>query len=646
MCGIAGLLTWPGRPLPPGTLDLLVNSVFHRGPDSQGTFCDAESGVYLGHRRLAIVDLSPAGAQPMTSASGRFVIVLNGEIYNFQKLRTELDSISRVQWTGSSDTEVVLAAWEAWGPVGALTRFEGMFALAVWDRQEATLTLARDRFGEKPLYVGRIANGLAFCSELRGIEQLPDFNRTEDEEAVDQFLAMSYIPEPRTVYSDAEKLPAGCLATIRPGDDKINPAVYWSATEIALSARTAHVRSGESDEAVIARIEQRLIEAVRQQMLADVPLGAFLSGGIDSSLIVAMMQEHSARPVRTFTIGFEDDAYNEAPFARRVAQHLGTDHTEVTLDWKQAIDLVERLPQIYDEPFADSSQLATHLVSAIARQHVTVCLSGDAGDEVFGGYNRHVFAADYAKLLERVPKAVRAPVGRALAFLGQPRFAPVVRRLQSMSGGLAPRLLSEKLEKLGSAMAAPSDLELYISLIRRDGGLIPGSLVGDEIRAAAATLREGGLHLAEVMMMLDTLTYLPGDILTKVDRASMSVSLETRAPYLDHELFALAWRLPIQSRIQKGSSKSVLRRMLMNRVPAELFDRPKAGFGVPIEAWLRGPLRTWAEDALHRFTQNTPRHAAAARHAWSDLTAGRAHVHHFIWNIVMLQAWRDASSKA
>lgn len=578
----------------------------------------------------------------MTSRSGRFIIVLNGEIYNYKELRAELVGLGRTDWVGTSDTEVILAAWEEWGRDETLRRLEGMFAFALWDRRDAMLTLARDRFGEKPLYVAKTTQGLAFSSELRGIEQLPGFRRVEDDEAIDRFLATSYVPEPNTAYADVAKLPPGCFAVLRPGDDTMTPQPYWSAIETALEARVEHARSGEDDEAVVERIQNRLATVVRNQMLADVPLGAFLSGGIDSSLVVALMQEQSSRPVRTFTIGFKDEAYDESHYARRVARHLGTDHTEVTLDWTDALDLVGDLGRIYDEPFADSSQLPTRLVSAVARRHVTVCLSGDAGDEVFGGYNRHLFGLGFSRMRGKVPRVARRPLGRLVAYLGQPRFAHLTKRLQKLAGRSGPRLPSEKLEKLGAALQAPDDVSLYVGLVRRDGGLISSDAIGRDFEEAAGRLLEHGLHLTEIMMLLDTVTYLPGDILAKVDRAAMSVSLETRAPYLDHELFALAWRLPIETRIHRGSTKHVLRRLLAERVPAELFERPKAGFGVPIDAWLKGPLRDWAEDGVRRFACITPRHAAAAGRGWADLIEGRGHAHHFVWNILMLQAWRDA----
>ncbi len=645
MCGITGILTRPGQGCAEGNLDAMTDALTHRGPDARGTFKDEVAGIFLGHRRLAIVDLSVTGAQPMISRSRRFVIVLNGEIYNFKELRTELERLNRGDWVGTSDTEVILAAWEEWGRDAVLRRLEGMFSFAIWDRRDSTLTLARDRFGEKPLYVAKTAHGLAFASEMRGIEALPGFQRVEDDDVIDRFLATSFVPDPYTAYKDAVKLPPGCFAVLRPGDERMRPQPYWSAIETALHARADHARSGEDENAVIAGIEERLTTVVRNQMLADVPLGAFLSGGIDSSLIVALMQEQTSRPVRTFTIGFKDEAYDEAPYARRVARHLGTNHTEVMLDWTDALDLVRDLGHLYDEPFADSSQLPTRLVCEVARRDVTVCLSGDAGDEVFGGYNRHLFGLGFSRMRDRIPQGVRQPLGHLLAYLGQPRFERLTKRLLKVAGRGDARLPSEKLGKLGEALEAPDDVSLYVGLVRRDGGLIVSDAIAHDVEEATARLVAEGLHLTEIMMLLDTVNYLPGDILTKVDRAAMSVSLETRAPYLDHELFALAWRLPLGTRINKGRTKDVLRRLLGKRVPKDLFERPKAGFGVPIDAWLKGPLRDWAAEGIRRFSRDTPRHARAAERGWTDLMEGRGHAHHFVWNILMLQAWRDARSR-
>ncbi|KKC34560.1 asparagine synthase (glutamine-hydrolyzing) [Devosia psychrophila] len=640
MCGIAGILTAPGKQAPHRALDVITDRINHRGPDGRGAFQDDDAGVHLGHTRLAIVDLSPGGAQPMVSQSERYVIVLNGEIYNYKDLRKQLDDEVSITWRGSSDTEVLLAACETWGLEIALSRLDGMFAFGLWDRKERELGLARDRFGEKPLYVGETNEGIVFSSQLGSILDYPGFVGIDDHDATDMFLALSYIPEPRTPFTNVWKVPAASFVRLTAGTRRAEPIPYWSAPQAALDARENAVRTRASETEIAAQIEERLSKVIGNQMLADVPLGAFLSGGIDSSLVVAMMQKQSDRPVKTFTIGFKDAAYDEAPYARAVAKHLGTDHTEVMLDWSEALSLVEKLPETYDEPFADSSQLPTRLVSAIARKSVTVCLSGDGGDEVFGGYNRHLLATRYERVRDGVPSFLRAPVGHALTAVAQPRLAGLITALGKIAGENRVRLASEKLNKIGGALRSDGDLGLYLSLVRRDEGLVKTKALEQLFGRTYAQISGDGHPLAELMMMLDTLTYLPGDILAKVDRAAMSVALETRVPYLDHHLFSLAWSLPISEKIKGGQTKSVLRNILAKHVPSELFERPKAGFGVPIESWLKGPLRGWAEANLAAFQQSNPRHAATVQEARDAFYAGKGHLHHFLWNVLMLQAWR------
>lgn len=642
MCGIAGILTAPRRAIPDGAIDAITDVLSHRGPDARGVFHDREVGMYLGHRRLSIIDLSPAGAQPMASSTGRHVIVLNGEIYNHRELRADLDRGGRIAWRGSSDTEVLVELCERHGAEKALRQAQGMFAFALWSRDKGELVLARDRFGEKPLFVGETPDGLVFGSELKSLLAYPGFADDADEEAIDLFLQLSYIPEPLTPFRHVRKLPAGCFARLKPGDRIMVAQPYWQAARAALEARTKAVESGVGQEELLAMLSRRLQHVVERQMVADVPVGAFLSGGIDSSLVVALMQRSSPRPVRTFTIGFKDEAYDEAPFSRAVAKHLGTDHTEVILDWREALDLVDSLPDIYSEPFADSSQLPTYLVSRVARQSVTVCLSGDAGDEIFGGYNRHLFAMQYERARAFIPSPLRRSLGHVLVGLAEPRRGRLVQWLLAGAGRAGSvRLLSEKLDKLGRALHSSSDLELYAGLVRRDNKLVSGEGLLRGLKAVHAPFAGHGLSLAETMMLLDTLTYLPGDILTKVDRAAMAVSLETRIPFLDHEVLELAWSLPIANRISEGRTKSVLRGLLAEHVPAALVDRPKAGFGVPIESWLKGPLRGWITDQVQAFSHSYPRHATVAREALSSFLEGRSHGHHFLWNIAMLQAWQQ-----
>lgn len=588
----------------------------------------------LGHQRLAIVDLSDAGVQPMISASGRYVMVLNGEIYNFRELRARLTEAGVTTWRGSSDTEVLLHGIERWGLESTLATSDGMFAFAVWDKHERRLCLARDRFGEKPLIVARTEWGLAFCSQLGGLLTLPGFVGELDETAIDQFLALSYVPEPKTPFRDAFKLPPGTYCMVSPGDRSIAPVTYWSASRAAAGARAQLARTEDEVREVKAAIEARFLKAVGNQMLADVPLGAFLSGGIDSSLVVAAMQEQSTRPVKTFTISFEEEAYNEGNHARAVAGHLATDHEETVLSWRQALELVPQLPEFYDEPFADSSQLPTYLVSRVARQKVTVALTGDAGDEVFGGYNRHVVAARYGGVIEATPSVLRGAIGSVLAG------AAGARALKAAGLGSNSRLLSEKISKFAAMLRAGDRFDLYQSLVRRDDSLLPGDGVTDAMRAKHDEVSAQALPLPEYMMLMDALTYLPGDILTKVDRASMAVALETRAPFLDHRLFELAWRLPSSEHIKDGRSKSVLREMLARRMPARLFERPKAGFGVPISDWMRGPLSAWLMDAANGFKLAYPRHQLAIDRALAALCDGSPTIHHFLWNVAMLEGWR------
>ena len=638
MCGIAGILTASNKRPPHGALEAITDRIRHRGPDASGLHREGDEGLELGHTRLAIVDLSPAGAQPMVSQSGRYVIVLNGEIYNYRDLRRQLDDLATITWRGASDTEVLLAACEIWGVAATLARLEGMFAFGLWDRKDRSLTLARDRFGEKPLYVGETEEGIVFASQLGSILAYPGFAGIDDSEAIEMFLTLSYIPEPRTPFRNVHKLPAGTYARLVPGQTKIEPIAYWNAAQSVEDIREEN--ESQSSEEIIKQIEERLSIVIGNQMVADVPLGAFLSGGIDSSLVVALMQAQSTKPIKTFTIGFKDEAYNEAPYARAIADHLGTDHTEVILDWDEALSLVDKLPDIYDEPFGDSSQLPTCLVSSVARRSVTVCLSGDGGDEVFAGYNRHRLATKYSKMRHMVPAALRQPVGRALMATAQPRMAGFIDVVSKLAGASRVRLASEKLNKIGSALLAQDDLSLYMGLVRRDEGLMPSTALQQMLAAAQNDLASTRIDLAETMMLLDTKTYLPGDILTKVDRAAMAVGLETRVPYLDHKLFSLVWRLGIDDKIKNGSTKSVLRQILSKHVPVDMFERPKAGFGVPIESWLRSRLRGWAEENLTLFQKANPMYAPLVQTARDEFYSGKGHLHHFLWNVLMLNSWQ------
>jgi asparagine synthase (glutamine-hydrolysing) len=583
----------------------------------------------------------------MTSPSGRFVTVYNGEIYNHLELRERLAG----PWRGHSDTETLLAAIDAWGVEEALKQCAGMFALALWDRQERALILARDRLGEKPLYYGWQGRGseaaFLFGSELKALARHPAFRREIDRQALALFTRFNYVPAPHSIYADIAKLPPGTFLTLRAGETSPLVTAYWSAAEVAASGAAAPLDIGPEE--ATDELERVLSKAVSQQMISDVPLGAFLSGGVDSSTVVALMQAQSSRPVKSFSIGFEEPAYNEAEHAGAVARHLGTDHNELYVRPEDALAVIPSLPSIYDEPFADASQVPTLLVSRLARRQVTVALSGDGGDELFAGYNRYHLAARNWGRISRVPRPLRRVAAKALEALSPEQWNKV-------AGALAPVLPAslrlagpgEKAHKAARGIASGSADELYRGLVSswRDpgeiviGGSEPATL-GPEVLA-----RLGGLGTCERMMALDMLTYLPDDILAKVDRAAMSVSLETRVPLLDHRVVEYAWRLPLDLKLRGGESKWVLRQLLYRHVPRSLIDRPKMGFGIPIGSWLRGPLRDWAEELI------SPRRLAGEgyfrpepiRAAWDAHQSGRSNMQYQLWAILMFQAWLESSS--
>lgn len=627
----------------------MADCVRHRGPDHSGVWVDAPNQVALAHNRLAIVDLSPAGEQPMHSASGRFVIIFNGEIYNHLKLRAELGRVGvSFEWRGHSDTETLLAAIETWGIVGALHRSIGMFALALWDRQERTLTLARDRLGEKPLYYGWQGRGakaaFLFGSELKALLPHPSFEREVDRGALSLFMRHGHVPAPHSIYRGIRKLGAGTFATL--SLLQRNPVIrsYWSGADVAEAGVADPLTGGPAE--TVKSLETLLLNAVGQQMMADVPLGAFLSGGIDSSTIVALMQAQSSRPVKTFSIGFHNGDYDEAVDAKAVARHLGTDHTELYVTPEQALTVIPRLPSIYDEPFADSSQIPTFLVSQLARQQVTVSLSGDGGDELFGGYNRYQMAQGVWKKLAKVPRPLRQALANGLISLSPARWSALAAKLDPvLPRPFRVRLAGDKLHKGAALLGSRSAEELYRGLVStwRD----PDSIVkGGREPATFLTghsPRLQGLGDVERMMALDMLTYLPDDILTKVDRAAMSVSLETRVPFLDHRVVEFAWRMPLEHKLRDGQTKWALRQVLDRYVPRKLVERPKMGFGVPIGDWLRGPLRDWAEDLLseRRLREGGYFEAGVIRDAWSAHQRGQANMQHHLWSVLMFQMWLD-----
>jgi asparagine synthase (glutamine-hydrolysing) len=682
MCGFAGL--WSGEP---GSLDgaeaiatRMANAIQHRGPDDFGAWVDAEAGIALSHRRLSIIDLSPAGHQPMRSASGRFVMVFNGEIYNHQAIRAELEtSVSAVPgeekkpgWRGHSDTETLLAGFECWGVDATLAKTVGMFAIALWDLRERTLHLARDRFGEKPLYYGWAGHGAArafvFGSELKALRAFPGFANPVCRQALAQYMRFMYVPAPRSIYQHIYKLEPGCVLTVnhappaQPPSQPLRPPAshgslslrrWWSLSDVARAGTQSQL--GDEAEAV-ELLEQRLGDAVRLQSLADVPLGAFLSGGIDSSTIVALMQAQATRPIKTFTVGFEEAGFDESPHARAVATHLGTDHAELFVTAAEAQAVITELPAMYDEPFADSSQIPTHLVCRAARQHVTVALSGDAGDELFGGYNRYFWGPRVWDRLGWLPYPVRQALGAAITAVPVAGWDTLSRPANALlPGGGAIAHAGDKAHKLAARLAKVRDLDdLYLSLVSEwqdpaqvvlgDGGSIvrePSSMLDDPLpdwdttSAAQSPLR---------MMYRDSMTYLTDDILCKVDRAAMAISLETRVPFLDHRVVELAWRLPLDMKIRGDEGKWALRQILYKRVPRALIDRPKTGFGIPIGQWLRGPLYHWAESLLDekRLQAEGYFRPLPIRQKWAEHLSGRRQHTAGLWAVLMFQCWLES----
>jgi asparagine synthase (glutamine-hydrolysing) len=644
MCGIAGF--W--RPSGLGsdasaTLQAMTAAIERRGPDAKGAWIDAERGIALGHRRLAIIDLSPGGAQPMDSADGRYTIVYNGEIYNFRDLCDELEAAGHAPaWRGHSDTEILLACLSAWGLDRTLAALNGMFAFALWDRQNCELSLARDRMGEKPLYYGWTGQGdrrvLLFASDLAALHAHPDFRPAVDPEAVSLLTRYGHIPDPRTIYCDVRKLlPGTSLSIDRSGGETAR--AYWDSLA-EYSAASQNPFGGDAN-AAVDELERLLGAAVARQSVADVPLGTFLSGGIDSSAVTALLQANTSRPVKSFSIGFSDSDYDESRHARAVAAHLGTDHQELIVSPKDAQAVIPMLPDIYSEPFADSSQIPTFLVARMAREQVTVALSGDAGDELFAGYNRHVQARNMWPRLERIPRPLRRIAGGMMTAVAPSVWDATLGRLMAkhMVG------VGEKLHKAAGAIAASDGDALYSALISTNRD--PGKLLRQNGHADGFEGREldliARLPLADRMMAKDAIHYLPGDILTKVDRAAMAVSLETRVPMLDVDVIRFAWSLPIEMKLNNGVSKWPLRQLLYRHVPRHLIERPKQGFGVPIHDWLRGPLRDWAEALLSDPANPLDEYfdSAAVNALWQRHLSGAGNHQHQLWPIFMFQAWRN-----
>lgn len=643
MCGIAGLAgsLASGSSLE-GVVTKMTAALAHRGPDDSGVWSNARHHIALGHRRLSIIDLTAEGHQPMRSASGRYVIAYNGEIYNFGELRREL-GLAGNRFRGRSDTEIILAGFDEWGIDAAIRKFTGMFAIALWDTREHELLLIRDRVGKKPLYFGFIGGSLAFASELKAIRCVPGFTAEIDRNAIAAFLRHNYVPAPRSIYRDIQKLEAGSIARFRVKPEEtrlIGIHRYWRP----LDSGTLMKRfSGGLDDAV-EELETLLRDATATRMVADVPLGAFLSGGIDSSLVVAMMKSTSSLPIRTFTIGFSEQDFNEAEHARSIAQHLGTEHTEIYITAQDALNVIPRLPHIYDEPFADSSQIPTILVCEATRKSVTVALSGDGGDESFCGYSRYVWWRDLWSGVSRLPRFSRTVAARILANTPT-RFwdagLTVCRPL--LPRHLREEVNGERLRNLADVFSIDSPEAMYrriVSHYKRPELIVREAREPDSILNDVTGLRDLD-RLTEHMMFLDTMTYLPDDILVKVDRASMAVALEVRAPLLDHRVLEFAARLPFHWKLNGRVGKWILKKILYKHVPRGLVDRPKAGFSVPIASWLRGPLRHWAEDLLseQRLANEGYFDPGPIRRVWREHLEGRSNWHYHIWDILMFQAW-------
>lgn len=636
MCGIAGAVVSNNNGVDPTRLQAMSNALAHRGPDGFGEWISPSGQVGLTHRRLSIIDLSPAGSQPMVSPSGRYTITYNGEIYNFTTLRSEFER-QGITFRGHSDTEILLVAMERWGVVATLAKIDGMFAFAVWDEQEQLLTLVRDRIGIKPLFYSSEGGELIFASELKPLVvwrgKLPPISA----QGLTEFMRLGYVPSPISIFEGIKKLPPGTYACYRHGKLSV-PQAYWNFID---AAKAGLANAFSSEQEALSALESTLRKSIASHMMSDVALGAFLSGGIDSSTVTALMQSQSARPVKTFSIGFHESHYNEAPHAAAVAKHLGTDHTELYISDADAQNVIPMLPNIYDEPFADVSQISTFLVSQLAKQHVTVALSGDGGDELFAGYNRYIFVSRFWKQLHYFPLSLRKFAASAITKINSDNwdrlFAKLPLSLQVATPG-------QKMYKIASVLASPSLLALHSQLVSQ--WVNPQQALTPRFRSQQTLLQQ---QLADVnswpeaaqQMAWDTQTYMVDDILTKVDRASMRVGLEARVPLLDHHVVELAWQIPLSMKLRDGNGKWLLRQLLYQYVPKELVERPKMGFGVPIDNWLRGSLRTWADDYfaenrmraedhfdVHTITQTWVQHCNSATNRGGQL-----------WTVLMFQLW-------
>ena len=652
MCGVTGVLDRRAEQSEEtllGVVGRMAEPLSHRGPDDHGTWVDPACGVALGHRRLSVIDLSEAGRQPMVSADGRYVLTYNGEIYNAAGLHRELSALG-CRFRGHSDTELLLAAIERWGLERALHAVNGMFAFAVWDRQRRRLHLARDRLGEKPMYYGWAGETFLFGSELKALRAHPGFRPEVDRGALALYFRHNCVPAPYSIYAGVSKLRPGTVVTVDPHEPPVEPlpVAYWSAADAA-EAGAARPLDGSPAE-LTDQLEALLADAVRLRMQADVPVGAFLSGGIDSSTVVALMQAASDRRVRTYTIGLDDKGYDESGDAAAVAAHLGTEHTGLSVTPADAMDVIPLLPHLYDEPFSDSSQIPTFLVSRLARAEVTVSLSGDGGDELFGGYNRYSWCPSIWRRVGWMPALARSGAAAALRTASPGTWDRVFRRMAPV---LPPRLRVRypgmKIEKLAGVLPSDGLEDMYRRLCSHNPDPL-GLVVGAHEPPSLLTDPAGWPDLADPvarMMYLDLVTYLPDDILVKLDRASMGVSLEARVPMLDHRLVEFAWRVPMGCKVRDGQGKWLLRQVLYRHVPRELVDRPKAGFGLPVGDWLRGPLRDWAEGLLdpHRVGQEGFLDPATVQSIWTGHLGGRRDLADQLWDVLMFQSWLETSTR-
>jgi len=630
MCGLVGFWNPAGLQAQPAKqlVAALAERLVHRGPDDQGEWVDGAAGIALGHRRLAVIDLSAAGHQPMTSGSDRYVIAFNGEIYNHLELRKELDRAGTPPaWHGHSDTETLLAAFDRWGIETALGKTVGMFAFALWDRQQRTLTLARDRLGEKPLYYGWQGGVFLFGSELKALRAHPEFHADVDRGALSLYMQYGYVPAPASIYRNVYKLMPGSFMQIAAASRcgaLPEPRTYWSLLQAVERGRADPYGGGDAE--AIDELEAHLKRAVSLQRIADVPLGAFLSGGVDSSTIVALMQDDAAHPVKTYTVGYGESAFSESRYARDVAEHLGTDHTDLHVSAREALDVIPRLVALYDEPFGDSSAIPAFLISSLARRHVTVALSGDGGDELFGGYTRYQRTADIWSALNRVPRAARWAAARGIHAW---------RRAGLPSG--------ERADRMASYLSASTMAECYDAQLSRfpeAPALVMGGRTAQSGGSVPSAFGSAGGRYDE-MMYTDSSRYLPDDILTKVDRASMAVSLEVRVPMLDHRVLEFAWRLPSKMKVRGRQGKWLLKQLLAKYLPASMIERPKMGFGIPVGLWLRGPLREWGEDLLaeDRLRREGFLDPQAVRRRWLRHLAADGGESDALWQMLAFQAW-------